>query len=340
MKLAIHHRKNSFSDYWIDFCVKNQIPYKLVDAYGTDIVKELEDCDAFLWHHHQTSFKDVLTAKRILFAVEQSGLIVFPDFNTGWHFDDKVAQKYLLEAIGAPYVKSYVFYSKKQAVNWSEKTTFPKVFKLAGGASGSNVLLAETKNSAQRLISKAFGRGFSQYNAGYRIKEEIRLMKLGKGNYKSLLKGLVRVFIPTNFSKMKGREKGYAYFQDFIPNSDFDIRVVVVDNKAFALKQFNRKNDFRASNSGHFVYERNEIDIRTVEIALDVSKTLKSASTSYDFVFDEEGNPFIIEMGYGFINSVYEKCPGYWDAKLDWHEGAFNPQHWIIKRIIEQIKNK
>ncbi len=63
-----------------------------------------------MWRHHHAHYKDVLTAKRIIFTVESAGMKVFSDFKIGWHFDDKVAQKYLFEAIGGPLVPSYIFY--------------------------------------------------------------------------------------------------------------------------------------------------------------------------------------------------------------------------------------
>lgn len=100
MKLAIHHRKGSFSDRWIDYCDSNHIEYKVVNAFDTDIMEQLIGYDALMWHHHHGKYEDVLAAKPILFALEQAGVQVFPDFSTGWHFDDKVGQKYLLEAIG------------------------------------------------------------------------------------------------------------------------------------------------------------------------------------------------------------------------------------------------
>src|SRR5699024_3361924 len=118
MKLAIHDRPGSFSDRWIAYCEKRDVSYKKVNCFDSNIIAQLADCDALLWHHHQTMFKDTITAKRILFALEQAGVKVFPDFNTGWHFDDKVAQKYLLEAIDAPLVPSYVFYDKQKALQW------------------------------------------------------------------------------------------------------------------------------------------------------------------------------------------------------------------------------
>src|SRR5690606_7306067 len=139
MKIAIHHRKGTFSDRWIEYCKFNNIQYKLVNAFDSDIIAQVKGYDVFMWHHHHSNLPDVLVAKSILFALEHSGVKVFPDFKTGWHFDDKVAQKYLLEAINAPLVPSHIFYDKQTAVDWAETTTFPKVFKLKGGAGSANV---------------------------------------------------------------------------------------------------------------------------------------------------------------------------------------------------------
>jgi hypothetical protein len=72
-----------------------------VDCYQSDIINQLSDCDALMFHHYHASSKDTLFAKQLLFALESAGKIVFPDFRTGWHFDDKVGQKYLFEAIGS-----------------------------------------------------------------------------------------------------------------------------------------------------------------------------------------------------------------------------------------------
>src|SRR5690606_25188482 len=132
------------SERWIEYCKKENIDYKLVNAFDNDIIQQLADCDGFMWHHHHGDFKDVLAAKKIHFALEHAGIKVFPDFKTAWHFDDKVAQKYLLEAIEAPLVPSYVFYDKKTALEWAEKTSYPKVFKLKGGAGATNVKLVKS----------------------------------------------------------------------------------------------------------------------------------------------------------------------------------------------------
>ncbi|MCG3860921.1 hypothetical protein I3247_04810 [Psychrobacter sp. Ps5] len=337
MKIAIHHRAGSFSARWIEYCKKNSIEYKLVNAFDSDIINQVKDYDVFMWHHHHAQYKDVLTAKRILFALEHAGVKVFPDFKTAWHFDDKVAQKYLLEAINAPMVTSYVFYDKKDALEWAKNTSYPKVFKLKGGAGATNVKLVRTQSQALKLIDKAFGKGFPQFDRLNYLTERYNKFKSGQDSLMGVVKGTGRLIIPTNSSQQQSPEKGYVYFQDFIPNNDFDIRVIVIDGKAFAIKRLVREDDFRASGSGMIIYEKSEIDLRCVEIALGISDELKSQCIAYDFIFNENNMPLIIEMSYGFSIEAYDNCLGYWKDNLEWVEGKFNPQEWVLKELTNGI---
>ena len=197
MKIAIHHNVGGFSDRWIAYCEKHCIDYKLVNCYATDIIKQLEDCDALMWHHLQNDYRDVLFSKQLLLAVEMSGKKVFPDQRTYWHYDDKVGQKYLFETIGAPFVPSYVFYTKVDALNWVKNTTFPKVFKLRGGAGSQNVKLVKSAKQASKIIKKAFGEGFSQLDRIGHLKERVRKYQEKKENLLGVFKGLGRlIFLP------------------------------------------------------------------------------------------------------------------------------------------------
>lgn len=335
MKLGINGSPESysFSRRWIEYCKNNNIPYKIVNCYSSNIIHELDDCDAFLWHHYHGSYKDVLFAKQLLYSLEQSGKLVFPNFNTGWHFDDKIGQKYLLEGMKLPFVPTYVFYSKKKAIEWLNQTSFPKVFKLRGGAGSANVKLVRNKREGLFLIKKAFSTGFSQFDRRGYLKERIRKVKEGKDSISGVFKGLRRLFISTVFAKMRGKEKGYVYFQDFIPDNDFDIRVIVIKDKAFALKRMTRKNDFRASGSGTIIYSKEEINESCVRLAFEANKKIKSQSIAFDFVFDKD-TPLIVEISFAYDVHAYDSCPGYWDSNMNWHEEIFNPQVWIIENLI------
>jgi len=338
MKIAIHHRKEGFSKRWIEYCVKKEIPYKLVNCYSNSIVQDMEECDVLMWHFHQANPRDVLFAKQLIYSLETAGKKVFPDFHTCWHFDDKVGQKYLLEAMNAPLVPSYVFYDKSEALRWIESASFPKVFKLRKGSGADHVRLVRSKAEAKRLARRAFWGGFPQYDAGSNLKERWRKFKVGKTGLKDLMKGVIRLGYTTEFSKVVGNEKGYIYFQDFIPDNDHDIRVNVVDGKAFAVRRDVRKGDFRASGSGYPKFEKHYFPEEVIKIALDLTKKLKLQAVAYDFL-QFKGDFLIAELSYGFCDMT-DKCTGYWDEDLNWIPGKFHEQDWMVETILKEFDYK
>jgi glutathione synthase/RimK-type ligase-like ATP-grasp enzyme len=338
MIIGIHHNKGSFSDRWIEYCQINNIQYKLVNCYNTEIIKELADCDILMWHHHHGNYKDLLFAKQLLYTLELSGIKVFPDFKTVWHFDDKIGQKYLLESIHASFIPSYIFYDKKDALMWLTSTDFPKVFKLRNGAGAVNVKLIKSQAEGRKYIKKAFKNGFPVFDSWNHFKEVYFKFSQGKASFKELFSAIGRFFIKPELASRIGPQKGYIYFQDFIPNNKFDIRIVVIGNKAFGIKRMVRKNDFRASGSGNLIYDRSEIPLNCVEAAFAVNIKLDNQCIAFDFVINNKNEPVIIEISYGFSMKPYDSCPGYWKENLEWVEAKFNPQYWQVENIIKQIK--
>ena len=337
--IAIHDSKESFSERWIKYCLDNNISFKTVNCYSNSIIEDLKDCDALLWHHNHAYPKDQLFAKQLLFALEQTGKIVFPDFHTSWHFDDKLAQKYLFEANQIQSVETYAYYQKEEALKWLENTTLPKVFKLRRGAGSGNVFLVKSQTEAKKAINKAFGKGFRQYDAIGGVKEAIRKFLIGKNKILDVAKAIAHLIYPIKLEFTIGRERGYVLFQDFIPDNAFDIRVIVIDGKAFAIKRLVRPNDFRASGSGFIEYEKHHFKDSLIAHSFEVADTLKSSCLAIDYVFEGE-TPLIVEVSYGFAKKGYDPCTGYWDKELNWHPGSFNPYGWMIEIVIWKIQEK
>ena len=327
------HKSEDFSVRWLQYCEAAKIPYKIVDCYRNDIIQQLQGCTALMWHFNHANSKSTLFAKQLMYSVEELGIKAFPSYKTVWHFDDKVGQKYLLEALQAPLVPSYVFYTKKEALDWVNNTSFPKVFKLRGGAGSQNVQLVHAKSEAVRLVNMAFGRGFSQYDGWSNFKERLRKYKTGITTFTDVCKGFIRIFYTTEFAKVAGRDKGYIYFQDFIDNNDCDIRIIVIGEKAFAMKRMVRENDFRASGSGITFYKKELFDEGSVKIAFDLTQKMKAQCLAFDFVY-KDGAPLILEISYGFAITIYDACEGYWDTDLNWHEGKFIPQNWMVDLML------
>jgi glutathione synthase/RimK-type ligase-like ATP-grasp enzyme len=334
--LAIHDSKIGFHPRWIAYCERQGIGYRRVNCYDSNIIDQVTDCHALMWHHVQSDPRDVLIARPVLSALEHAGIRVFPDFNTAWHFDDKVAQKYLFEALDIPAVPAHVFVDRKQALAWIEGAEFPKVFKLRRGAGSAGVRLVQSRAQARRLVNRAFGRGFPIFDPWGSLKERIYKIRLGMLPPTELANGLIRFVHPPQYSQNLGRERGYAYFQDYIPGNDCDIRIIVIGTRAFAIRRLVRPGDFRASGSGRITYEREQIDEQCVQLAFETAEKIDGDCIALDFVFDQSGQPCILEISYGFMAEGYDKCTGYWDRDLTWNPGPFDPQGWMVECVIRQ----
>lgn len=339
MKIAIHERKGSFADRWIEYCQLNNVSYKIVNCYDHNIIEQLSECDGLMWHWDLNDYKATLFAKQLSLSLEKSGLKIFPSNNTSWHYDDKVGQKYLLEVIDAPLVPTHVFYSKVEAYKWIKSIKFPLVFKLRGGAGAINVRLVKNLGEGKRLISRAFGRGFASRNKFEKIKS--RIINLRKcPNIESLIaliKSVLRIFIHTEVEKFSAREKGYIYFQNFIPNNDFDTRVTVIGNRCVSVRRYNRENDFRASGSNILSFDPKDANLNYIEIAFKLSKELNSQSMGYDFI-QNDGKSEIVEMSYAFPMGKVGTYPGYWDQNFKWHEEDVNLQYYMVEDFINKIQ--
>jgi len=335
-RVAIHDRPGSFSDRWRVWCEERRIPHVVVDGLAPDIIGTLRGCTALLWHFSQNESADLLAARHVLTAAELMGLRVFPDAATSWHFDDKIAQKYLLEAAGAPLAPVTVLYDRASAERWAASATFPKVFKLRRGAGSVNVRLIRSRREAASLVRQAFGAGFVPYRGALAGAAQ----RVASARASGGLGALVRRAPSAVARRLRLRrsvppEVGYLYVQDYLPGNAFDTRVTVIGGRAFSFTRNVRPGDFRASGSGSIDYDRGRIDPRCLRIALDVTRRIRAQSCAFDFAFAEDGTPRVLEVSYGYKASAVHACEGYWDEGLDWHPGHCWPQDLIIQDLLE-----
>jgi len=338
MKIAIHHKEGTFSNRWIEYCQSNNISFKIVDCYANNITKELDGCCALLWHWQHYVPKDVLVARQIISAVETMGLKVFPSMQTCWHYDDKIAQKYLLEAVNAPLVPTFVFYELDEALKWIDTAQFPKVFKLRKGAGSVNVRLITNRREAKRLALKAFKNGFKPTRKlFYDANKQIREMRFQEGLFATLRKIPNAIRRINRVNKGLGRERGYFYIQEFMPDNNYDTRITVIGRRAFGFTRNTRPNDFRASGSGIIDYNLDRINPQCIEIAFDVTRKIGAQSLAFDFVQCLDGEPRIVEISYAFAAYAVYDCPGYWDVNIVWHEGHVHPEDAILVDLMEKV---
>lgn len=339
--IAIHDSPGSFSDRWIEWCQEKEISFKRLNCLSTDIIQQCSDVSAVLWHWTLGSVAEQLVARQIIAALQQTGVLVFPNLLTCWHYDDKIAQKYLLEAVAAPLIPTWVFTDRDEANDWVARATWPKVFKLRCGAGSSNVWLVRSRTQAQAFVRRAFGRGFAA-RPGYLYDARTRARKVKglRDIWGTLLRGPRSLMTLLQIRSGLPRQKRYAYFQEFMPGNAFDTRITVIGQRAFGFLRKNRPGDFRASGSGQIVYDPDQVDKRCVEIALDVAKRLGTQSLAFDFLFDANHEPRIGEVSYCYVASAVHACEGHWERGLRWQEGHVWPQDAILEDILVALGDR
>lgn len=339
MKVALHvndsdriHSTNWFND-WKHYCEKDAINYEIVNCYKLNSINELKKFDCLLWYFDNYNATDMEFARTYLRIAENMGLKVFPNIDTIWFYDDKVSQYILFDSVSAQIPKSWNFFDNSTAVDWiKNEAIFPIVAKLKSGSGSNNVKLLKNHKEAIKYANRMFGKGFENVPSLFlKAKSNIKSSK----NFQTYLNRFKRIpeFIETRKrAKKLPREYGYVYFQEFIENDDYDLKVIVVNNKLTFFARPVREGDFRASGGGSISYDKSLINDKVIKSAFETAKKLKLQCVGFDYVIEKgSGNPKIIEMSYNFAHKVAEEAGGYYDEGLVWYDEPLNVPSEILK---------
>jgi len=283
---------------------------RLLDFRSSKDFMQIGGCDAAMWHWYHVP-DDKRVAPRILSAIDHAfHLPIFPNLKTCWHYDEKLSQHYLLDALRVPRVKTWVFWDYAQAIAFLEGAQYPLIFKLSVGAGSANVLRFKSAHQARQKIDQIFGEGILPYT----FDEP-----------------------PAQPHWYYPKQHNYAYFQEFLANNSHDIRITVIGDRAFGFLRQNREGDFRASGSGRVEYDPEKIPQEALEIAFEVSRKCDFQCMAYDFLRDTEGKVRLNEFSYGFVNRAVYECPGFWNPRLEFHPGQYWPEEFQVEDFVQSF---
>lgn len=324
-------RWQSFSTRWHELASRQGIVTREINVYSSakDLFEQLNGCDAFMWWFAQP-LSSIRPGLRIIAAlVHVNQVRTFPDLHTIWHFDDKIAGYYLLRAAGIPTPRTWVLWTRRQAEGFLSNAEFPLVLKLTSGIVSRNVELLPTTKEAKCYVHELFGAGMHSLppaNLPFRwlirrLREATRIVRSQESN--------------------EAFHNGYMLLQEFLPDNEFDIRITVIGNRAFAFRRFNRPNDFRASGSGRIDWDPAQIPTDALLLAYQTACLLKTQSLAVD-ILRREGKPVITEISYYYEGWAIEACPGHWEwlnssESPEWVEGNMRPEDAIWEDFIASL---
>ena len=136
-------------------------------------------------------------------------------------------------------------------------------------------------------------------------------------------------------------EKGYVFFQEFVPNNGYDLKIVVVGNKLSYIVRKVRSGDFRASGGGDLFYDRSLVTKDIIESAFSVNEKLGFSCMGYDFVVDKaSGKGKIVEISYGFSHTALMEAGEYLEKNGDWVKEPLNAPYEVLNNLFKEASLK
>lgn len=329
----IRHRngeEQSFSARWLELAKESGVEALSVDVGAPEFLARLADCDGFMWRfgYDPVSLRH---AKRVLPAIEHGmKMPVFPSWTSAWHFEDKIAQHYLMQAAGIPTPRTWVWWDRRAALAFCESAHYPLVAKLTSGYQSNNVRLLRSLAEARDLVDQMFGSGVTS------LEQRGRLRKMLRHRIQAL-RLLAGKPLPGDI------QHGYLYLQEFLSGNPFDTRVTVIGDRAFAFRRLNRPGDFRASGSGRLEWDPSQIDPQAIRIAFRIARDLNTQSVAIDVL--RRGDELVVcEISYTYASWAVRDCPGHWVLRGDpdtgtstWTEGKMRPEDAIFQDFMQAV---
>jgi len=328
------------SPRWAEYLQAAGHTVRWVDVRQPDILDQLQGCDAFMWRW--AHFRGMgRIARRLLPVIERElGLLVYPNQHTCWHYDDKIAQAYLLKALGIPTPQTWVWFDRDAALAWAAEAPYPLVLKLASGAGSTNVRLVRDRNEARAWINHLFAHRVLS------LDDEPRTATSLARRVADAARLLLRGTLPALRDNGREPQTGYVLFQKFLPGNLYDTRVNIIGNRAWARRRFNRPDDFRASGSGILDRDPSGIDLGFVRLAFRATAALSAQSCSIDGLYDGDRHT-LCEISYTTPSWGTHRCPGYWvlegepeTGTLRWVEGHVWGEQAQIEDLLAALEKR
>ena len=240
------------------FLETNKIPYEFYDLDSINWLENAKKLDVIIGIYSCQPYYLEQILRKYYVLEQHLKKKCYPNFSDALLYEDKILEAYLSEIYGFPFITTYVYNCMNEAMQAAPRFTYPIISKIVPCAGSVGVEMIYSEKQCLSVIKKAFSVSGRKTHAPYAC------------------------------------QKNYVYFQDYVPNDGYDIRIIVVGQMVFGYYRKALEGDFRASGMGQV--EKRELPPEAMQIARKVTDTLKSPMLVVDMLRGNDGKFHIIEI--------------------------------------------
>ena len=292
------------------FLKHNAIQYEFYNILNSNWLEEAKKYDLIIWHTASDPCTQKIAKNKIYVLDKIMGKKCLPTFDEIWGYEDKVNAHYFYKVHNLPEIPTFVSHDKEDIGRFLDQTKYPIISKLTTGSASYGVAKINNKAEAMKLVNKIFSD-----------------------------KGL-KTYFPFE------RQKNYVYFQQFIDDATFDLRVITIGNKALGYYRYPNKGDFRASGAGN--YKKKEIPTKALDLAFQVKELYGATCLATDLLYSEKHQQYYIIESSIFIgvdtpeqlmiNGVAGCYTRLSEGEYQFNEGKYWIQELTLNDVIENLE--
>lgn len=285
--------------------------YELLDPARSDFIDQVKRSQAAIFvsrPNHATALQREIFLEKETALRQYMGKRVFPTLVENEIYESKRVLAYFLESNNLPHPKTFITYSRSEAMEFIENCTFPQVFKSKNGAGSTGVEIVYTRKEGRKLVEVLFD---SHY-------------------------------VNKTLSDYRDIDYGYVYFQEFIPEVR-EFRVIKIGESWFGHEKAKLPDQEFMSGSGVNYWTPPPYDL--LNFCEEIAIRFDFITMCFDVFQDNQGRYLINELQTWFgsynpsqmyINGVpgrYRKNQGEWRFEV----GLFNDMQSAPLRLLAYI---
>lgn len=317
-KIVILHAKNQFFGQtrkpWVSMDLQKIISllkesgfqvqhYEYQEVVNNNIV--IKDSIIFYSFSQRENVREYI--KDLIHHLSTFNNFLIPSYDLLLCHENKGYQELYKQRLGITSL-GFKYYEDQAAINYAN-TKFPLVLKKVDGSNGKNVYLVNNKQELKNKI-KLFEHIDKITEADLFRRKYLR----GKKDYKQYPNYSNR----TDYKEYKDyvTERDNFVLQEFVPNLEYDYRVLVIYDKYFVTRRLNKENDFRASGAKRYDFSF-ELDEKLLNFCKDLFGNFDTPILSMDICKSEEDFYLIEYQAIHFGINVVVKSEGYYKSEDD-----------------------